>query len=399
MKKISTLIILLFIITIANAQNLTTVSPNDGLPLEPLSITISGQNTYFTQATYTAVWFSQGSETYQMPQSFDIINDNEIRVNITFPANYNTPELYDVNVYDANNGLLTLYDAFTLLFIDEPYISDITPNQAERFETLDVTITGENTHFAQATQTAVWFSQGSRTVVYPNSMNIISETEIEANFSFPYNVELGDYDVNVVNELDVAMEIFDAFTIIEELFSPEINYIEPENVVAQDTFTIRISTDYTDFSQGNETTVWLQSATNKEIIVANTINLIDDYTIDAYFDLPSNIENQMFDIHVFNDFYGEIVLEDAFTLGPILIEENNITLKISPNPTKDIVNIKSSESISNISVFDLNGKHVLSNQFSSNEIKLDLSKLSSGVYFLNIDLKNNQTIKRPIIIE
>ncbi|MBN2662753.1 MAG: hypothetical protein JXR68_03810 [Bacteroidales bacterium] len=50
-----TLFFLLLFLTIINAQNLTSIDPTTSMPLQPLSVTISGVNTNFTQATYTTV--------------------------------------------------------------------------------------------------------------------------------------------------------------------------------------------------------------------------------------------------------------------------------------------------------------------------------------------------------
>ena len=105
MKKIYFFIAIIFFSTIISAQSLTSISPENGMPLEPLTVTITGQSTNFTQATYTAVWFSQGSSTYEATDSFYVQDDNTIVTGITFGANYETSEFYDVNVYTDNKEL------------------------------------------------------------------------------------------------------------------------------------------------------------------------------------------------------------------------------------------------------------------------------------------------------
>lgn len=57
---------------------------------------------------------------------------------------------------------------------------------------------------------------------------------------------------------------------------------------------------------------------------------------------------------------------------------NKITVSVYPNPAKDRINIRSNETIQQISIIDLNGKVV----YSGNEKSINVSNLSNGVYFI-----------------
>lgn len=85
------------------------------------------------------------------------------------------------------------------------------------------------------------------------------------------------------------------------------------------------------------------------------------------------------------------------TLG---IENNNEPeFAMYPNPAKDIVNLKFKQTYSNlisIDTYNIQGKLVLSSklQLQNNSSKLDVSKLTSGLYFLKIfDGERNMTKK------
>jgi Secretion system C-terminal sorting domain len=72
------------------------------------------------------------------------------------------------------------------------------------------------------------------------------------------------------------------------------------------------------------------------------------------------------------------------TLG---IEENilNNTFSIYPNPTSNVLNIKSSQDIDNVTIYNLLGQNVAS--FTKNEItdsSIDMSELSKGLYLVKI---------------
>lgn len=85
-------------------------------------------------------------------------------------------------------------------------ISNVTPSFIPRDQTLDVHISGVNTHFGQGTptvNTSVWFSQASGTlVVFPNTVSAHSATHMTVNVTFDNTVPIGYYHVNTINGTD-----------------------------------------------------------------------------------------------------------------------------------------------------------------------------------------------------
>jgi hypothetical protein len=71
-------------------------------------------------------------------------------------------------------------------------------------------------------------------------------------------------------------------------------------------------------------------------------------------------------------------------------------LAIFPVPTTDQLNIVSTTSLENhiISVFDSNGKRVLNKKYDTAQI--DVSKLSKGMYFLQIENKGQKRVQKFI---
>jgi len=79
-------------------------------------------------------------------------------------------------------------------------------------------------------------------------------------------------------------------------------------------------------------------------------------------------------------------VQEVNNLLSVETQSLNSTLKIYPNPVKNILNIKSQNSIENVSVFSLDGKMVLSKIDNFNQI--DISRLNQGMYFLKIKSNN-----------
>ncbi|MBJ05135.1 MAG: hypothetical protein CMP65_04470 [Flavobacteriales bacterium] len=78
------------------------------------------------------------------------------------------------------------------------------------------------------------------------------------------------------------------------------------------------------------------------------------------------------------------------------IESNNTRVSIYPNPTQDILNIRfiDLEGVSSILIRNLNGKLIYSksNFSTSNELSLDISNFSHGIYFLEITTNSKDVI-------
>ena len=87
-----------------------------------------------------------------------------------------------------------------------------------------------------------------------------------------------------------------------------------------------------------------------------------------------------------------------------VIEAENETLNLSdftlnktlvyPNPVKDFLHIKTDNKVDSISIFKMNGLIVYEGSLVDD--KIDLSTLSSGIYFVKIEVENQSTIKKLI---
>ena len=86
------------------------------------------------------------------------------------------------------------------------------------------------------------------------------------------------------------------------------------------------------------------------------------------------------------------IVMDAFidksTLKTESIENFNDFITIYPNPTKDIISINYlKDNINLIRLYDLKGSLIFKLKPVKNNLKIDLSKLKSGIYIMNIDNK------------
>ncbi|WP_299520441.1 T9SS type A sorting domain-containing protein [Winogradskyella sp.] len=97
------------------------------------------------------------------------------------------------------------------------------------------------------------------------------------------------------------------------------------------------------------------------------------------------------------DIYGPFYVDNIYFHNNTVLSTNDFEtseFKVSPNPTNTDWNLSSSNTITNVAVYDILGKQVLALAPNSNEAIIDASSLRTGVYFARIDgVNGSKTIK------
>jgi hypothetical protein len=70
---------------------------------------------------------------------------------------------------------------------------------------------------------------------------------------------------------------------------------------------------------------------------------------------------------------------------------------IYPNPTTGIINVRASENIKSISVFDILGKQISNKDIHSNDTQIDITNYNAGIYYLKIFSENGVLETKKII--
>jgi len=117
------------------------------------------------------------------------------------------------------------------------------------------------------------------------------------------------------------------------------------------------------------------------ILVDNLIPGVD-YFIQVWVDAgPSGLLPQN-DTAFVGDFTIEITEETMSTTD----FKNAVEFSFYPNPAKDLITLNATQSIDSCQIFTINGREVLNvSEVNSVEKKIDISKLSSGIYLLKVN--------------
>ncbi len=142
---------------------------------------------------------------------------------------------------------------------------------------------------------------------------------------------------------------------------------------------------------------------NSESTVINTDNTLENIRIGAA-SYSSNYywRGQLDDVRLYSKELSaseitKIMAGGTLKVTGLVIEKNE--LKVYPNKVKNILNITSKTSFSKnlkLNIYNINGQDFLVkySKVNDNDIKLDMSKLANGVYFVNVaDQKKISTFK------
>lgn len=206
-------------------------------------------------------------------------------------------------------------------------LTSIDPDNAQQGQSLSITITGQNTHFAQGSPTinSVWFSQGSPTINASSSWPY-SDISLSASFNIPINATTGLWDVIVYNSIDGTLTFPDGFTVTSAP-SPALTSIVPDTAQQGQTLTVVISGQDTNFQQGSGTTVWFSQGS--PTIYANKSWPLNDTALFAEFYIPGTASTGLRDLNVYNNIDGTSTLYDGFTITPYNPSLTSITPDIA----------------------------------------------------------------------
>ena len=87
---------------------------------------------------------------------------------------------------------------------------------------------------------------------------------------------------------------------------------------------------------------------------------------------------------------------DDLSAGFANIEENELTSRIYPNPAIDIVNVQTNSDNGTIEIFDITGKQISSNNYTSKMFQLNISTFPAGTYYAVISSETSRKTTKII---
>jgi hypothetical protein len=87
----------------------------------------------------------------------------------------------------------------------------------------------------------------------------------------------------------------------------------------------------------------------------------------------------------------------VYQAAPLGVTDLNLdsTLSVYPNPATDTIHISAKVALSSLALYNVYGKLILKKENNTNS--LDVSRLNSGVYFLEVSTNAEKVVKKVII--
>jgi len=300
--------VLLVTSTTLLAQSLVSIDPDVADSGESLGVGITGLDTHFDQASVMSVWFSQASSTIYAYSYFPF-DDTYMAVWFDLPAN--ADGVYDLNVDDSIDGAMTLPSSFTINFVGGgvlPSITSINPDTAQQGERLGVIITGQGTHFSQASpETKFYFSQASPTSQASSTTHWLSDTILLVEFEIVEDAPPSLQDIAIYNDIDGMLYLYDSFLVTP--CEPKITSVTPLGAIQGQSLNVTITgqqssfgqasrTDPSGFMQGSVTTSVPWFSQGSSSIYSKNCFIRDGGFLTATFDIPVDANPGLWDVIV-----------------------------------------------------------------------------------------------------
>jgi hypothetical protein len=298
---------------------------------------------------------------------------------------------------------MSLPNAMTITSLPNPQIISVSPDSAAEGQTISVNITTQNTHFVQGSATTTaWFEQGSSTFLPIININIISSTEISGQVNIPSVVALGNYNTWVSNTIDGQIDKPNSFVIYAEEDSISLESLTPNWGEFGKLYTYTLVGHLTHFTDASLVLVLKNHGNNILTVIGTNLNVINDSLVE--FDAKINIggNTDTWDMFAYSNVDGTLSITDAYVVSPVSINriDNDFNVDIFPNPSNDIINIKSSE-ISNtdveVSIYSSVGELLHSENINVSQAlntTVDISNLSVGIYFIQLKFNGKRVYQK-----
>lgn len=192
-------------------------------------------------------------------------------------------------------------------------IVNVSPGVGNQGQTFQVTISGQNTHFNQGTQTSIFFAQGSSTIIYPSSTTVNSATQVQGQFTFTYSHPTGWYTTYVYDQVDGMLSSPSSFFLMTGANPPQLISVNPNSAMKGQTLTVTVSGQNTHFQQASYT-VWFNQGS--ATIAPISTSVISNVEMEAEFFFHYSNPLGLYNVNTYNPIDNNLTLPASFTLLP-----------------------------------------------------------------------------------
>jgi plastocyanin len=288
---------------------IVSIVPGEADQGESFTGTITGQYTGWSGTPVVSLSFSNNPSEIINGTNVVVLNSTHLTANFAIPMDA-SPGFWDVNVNNLqqNNG-------FTVIDVI-PTITFMTPNSAHQGDAFSGTIYGQNTPWSGTPAVSLSYSGDPGETIIGSNVVVVNNTEITADFAIPDGASTGNYTIHVDD-----LQQPNGFTVLAVL-TPALSGIDPDSGEQGYTVSTTITAENTSFESGSPAVSISLSADPTEIIAGSNVVVIDNTTLSADFNIPSDATPGLWDLNV-----DDLTLQNSFTV----IELTPVIISIEPD--------------------------------------------------------------------
>jgi hypothetical protein len=211
--------------------SISSIAPSQGQQGQTLDVVITGAAVFFQQGV-TQAFFGDSVQV----NSVTVLSSTQLRANVTVNPIANSG-FRSVTV-NTSGQIATAANGFQVV-PGPAAISSITPNQGQQGQSLQVTVTGSQTHFSNATQVSL----GSG--VNATISQVISATSVVLNVAVSETAAIGARSLTLTTG---GEQVSGAFTVTGG--TPQILSLTPSSGQQGQTLAVNITGKFTNFASG-----------------------------------------------------------------------------------------------------------------------------------------------------
>ena len=358
----------LFITTlsfVSNSQKILSSYPKQIERKVNSTITVKCFDVDFTKNNYDFSFSNNNGSDFIVILNKQYLCKDVVKLTVN-SSDYFFNSSYDLTIRDKNsNKSHTLNNALLVSSKGEPELVSIDKKRVKKGSKLTVKYSGLRTHFksGQASETVVSLNnQASQTIrLVAKSIYVNSETDLDATFEIPTNIESGVYFPMVENYIDNSIGLYnfrDALYIEDEQ-NVEIISVKKLNSASN---TVKLLVSFNqgfDLKSASNTTIGVYFNTN--FITAST-TIINSNQLQCDIEIPGYVFNGSYSLYFFYNNYEYAVFDNAII--------------INSNPYPSIINFPIKVNAGNNNNITLYGLNTNFNQASST-LYIDFNQGSS----------------------
>lgn len=385
------------ILTLANSfvlsesnktPKIKSVAPNYVKMGGVLTVSISGQNTKFEQAT-NHISLNQDVNSINAANAV-FVNDSLIQCSFDF-SNSSVNGWQHLNISNYLQYNIGLENAVYVYADDlNGKIVSLQPSSAFLGDSVMLELVSVNTYLA--VNDSVWLFDNYGNFIQGTFTDVVSINQLKARFYFSDFCLPGRYSLKVKTLSDSVYYLYDAFnlelkpdgmrlmSVASEILN--INYVK----LSVKGFNSRFTT--------SPIQVFLSSGNLR--VYADNIEYVNDSLFNAYFSLPN--QNAVYDLVVKGDHSALLKRCVDYLANSVENINDDSNVLIYPVPANQFIYVQNKEDgIAQLEIKNCFGQCMLVRQINSVSL-IELNDFSAGIYYITINI-NNKTFIRKLIVE